>query len=381
VVSLLKVDAEGTRADGAKGASGAERAGANGAKGAERAGANGAQGAERAGANGAGANGANGAARAGLKLLVSVALACLAACGPQAGHVVLPGAVARAKPIVLRVQVKLGNALVVRDVPLEEYVAASALSEVHPDVGDASVAQRIYELQSVIARTYAITNRGRHAKDGFDLCSTTHCQLYEPSRLQTSRWAAAARAGAQHTAGEVLWYLDAPARAVFHADCGGHTSAANEVWGGSVAPAYLSGQRDDGPACSAHSEWTSETRVDALRLALNADPRTAVGAKLDAIEIAGRDGAGRAEQIVLRGSRTFVVRGEVFRDVVTRRFGARALKSTLFSVKKSGGMFSFTGRGFGHGVGLCQAGAVARLKAGSTPEDVLLFYFPGTSVR
>jgi stage II sporulation protein D len=118
-----------------------------------------------------------------------------------------------------------------------------------------------------------------------------------------------------------------------------------------------------------------------MRLALNADPRTAVGERLDDIDIAGRDAAGRAEKIVLRGTRTFVIRGEVFREVITRRLGVRTLKSTLFTVKKARGTFTFTGRGFGHGVGLCQAGALARLKAGDSPDDVLGFYFPGASIH
>lgn len=281
---------------------------------------------------------------------------------------------------MIRVQVREGSGLVVREVAFEDYVVTAALSEVHPDVADESVAERMFEVQAVIARSYAASNRGRHAKDGFDVCATTHCQLYEPARLRTSRWAAVARTAAQHTGGEVLWFADAPARAVFHADCGGHTSNAASVWGG-VAPAYLSGARDEGPACSAHTDWTFETRTAALHAALNADPRTAVGARLDRIEIAGRDEAGRAEKILLRGTRTFVIRGEIFREVLTRALGVKTLRSTLFSVKKSRDVFVFSGRGFGHGVGLCQAGALARLKAGDSPEDVLEHYFPGTSLR
>jgi stage II sporulation protein D len=283
-------------------------------------------------------------------------------------------------PGTIRVQVREGTALVIREVALEDYVGATALSEVHPNNNDAGVAERMFELQSVMARTYAVTNQGRHAASGFDLCSTTHCQLYEPARLRTSRWAAVARAAAQRTSGEVLWFAGAPARVLFHADCGGHTSSAAAVWGG-IAPAYLSGATDEGPACNAHTEWTFETRAAALRAALNADPRTAVGATLDRIEVAGRDSAGRAEQILLRGTRTFVVRGEVFREVLTRAFGARSLRSTLFSVKPSRDVIVFSGRGFGHGVGLCQAGALARLRSGDSPEEVLEHYFPGTSVR
>jgi stage II sporulation protein D len=188
------------------------------------------------------------------------------------------------------------------------------------------------------------------------------------------------RGAVQRTSGEILWFAGSPARVLFHADCGGHTSSAAAVWGG-VAPAYLAGATDEGPACAAHSEWTFETRAGALLTALNADPRTAVGATLERIEVAGRDSAGRAEKILLRGTRTFVVRGEVFREVVTRAMGARTLRSTLFTVKSSRDVIVFSGRGFGHGVGLCQAGALARLKAGESREEVLEHYFPGTSLR
>ena len=300
------------------------------------------------------------------------------ACTPGPARLRLPGSVARTPSDVVRVQVREGTAFVIRDVPVERYVVGAALSEVHPAPGEDALAARIYEVQTVIARSYAAANRGRHSTDGFDLCSTSHCQLYEPGRLTASRWAAVARDAAQRTSGQVLWFADAPARAVFHADCGGHTSNAAAVWGG-VAPAYLAARRDAVDAPAAHTAWTYAVGVDGLRAALNTDVRTAVGATLDRVDIAGRDAAGRAEQIVLRGAQTFVVRGEVFREVVARRLGARSLRSTLFSVTKDRRGFVFSGKGFGHGVGLCQAGAIARLRAGASPQDVLAFYFPGTS--
>jgi stage II sporulation protein D len=313
-----------------------------------------------------------------LRVLAVLAPIAVSACAPGPMRVMLPGAVARATPTV-RVQLKEGTAVVVRNVPLEEYVAATALSEIHPAMGEEAVARRMFEVQAVIARTYAVANRGRHAKEGFDLCSTTHCQLYDPARMKTSRWTAAARAAVQKTSDEVLWFAHAPALAVFHADCGGHTSNAAAVWGG-VAPAYLSGSRDTGPAGSAHLEWTFESTTAAVHAALNADQRTAVGAKFDRLEVAARDDAGRAEKILLRGTRTFLVRGEVFRDVLTRRLGVRTLRSTLFTVKKTRDALVFSGKGFGHGVGLCQSGALARLKAGASTEEVLAHYFPGTRV-
>ena len=312
--------------------------------------------------------------------LIVVGGLALSGCAPGHVGVMMPGTTVKARPVVLRVQVREGTATVVRDVPLEDYVVAAALSEVHPDAGNTEFARRVFELQAVIARTYAVTNRGRHAKDGFDLCSTTHCQLYEPVRLTASRWAPVARDAAARTAGEVLWFEGAPARAVFHADCGGHTSGASAVWGGQ-APAYLAGASDGGPAGSAHTDWTFEAAAPALRRALDADTRTDVGARLDRIDVAGRDAAGRAEMITLRGTRTFVVRGEVFRDAVTRAFGIKSLRSTMFTVKQTRTGFVFSGKGFGHGVGLCQTGAMARLRSGATVESVLAHYFPGTRLR
>ena len=166
-------------------------------------------------------------------MTIGLALA-IAACAPGPVTVAVPRPANAPRPDTLRVQVREGTQLVVREVPLEDYVAATALSELHLDVSDAAIAERAYEVQAVIARTYALSNRGRHAKDGFDLCSTTHCQLYEPARLTTSRWADTARDAVSRTAGELLWFGDGLARAVFHADCGGHTSNAAAVWGGTV---------------------------------------------------------------------------------------------------------------------------------------------------
>src|SRR5690349_14224969 len=82
-----------------------------------------------------------------------------------------------------QIRVRVGNS--VRVVPLEEYVAGSALSEASPVNVPAAAVRRIFEVQAVLARTYAAAHPGRHASDGFDVCDTTHCQLYEPDRLRT----------------------------------------------------------------------------------------------------------------------------------------------------------------------------------------------------
>lgn len=275
------------------------------------------------------------------------------------------------------VRVKPGGGGPARRVALEDYVRATIISEFAPPSGDPALVERMLEVQAVIARTYAVAHLARHRAQGYDLCSSTHCQLYEPSRLKTSMWAAAAAEATANTAGMVLWYASGPARALFHADCGGHTSAVSEVWEGAPRP-YLKAQVDGGPALAAHTSWRFEVSAADLVRALNKDPRTRVGSRLHDVAISRRDDGGRAELVALRGSRTSVVRGEALRTVLVRAFGPRSLRSTLFDVERRPGGFAFAGRGYGHGVGLCQAGALARLKAGSRPEHVLSLYYPGT---
>ena len=74
------------------------------------------------------------------------------------------------------------------------------------------------------------------------------------------------------------------------------------------------------------------------------------------------------------------MRGEELREVLSTAFGARAVRSTWFTVGRLGQAFVFEGRGFGHGVGLCQAGALARLRAGQKLPAILQTYFPGTKI-
>jgi stage II sporulation protein D len=260
--------------------------------------------------------------------------------------------------------------------PLEEYVEAAVLSEVAPAAEDTDALLRMYEVQAIIARTYALANLGRHDAQGFDLCATTHCQLVEPSRRRTSRWAALASRAADRTRGVVLLFEGAPALTFFHADCGGHTSAVADVWGGPPRP-YLRALADSAPG-SAHAHWEFAVGVEPLRQALNADPETAVGRRLDAVVVQKRDSGGRALELALVGERRASVSGAHLRTLLSRTYGVRSIRSSRFDVSRRGGTVVFSGTGFGHGVGLCQAGALARARAGVPAETILSFYYPGT---
>lgn len=311
---------------------------------------------------------------------VCLALVCLgsAGClGPSAGPR-LPAADAGV-PTELRVQTAERGTSVVRTVALEDYVRATALSEFAPASGDRRIVEQMFEVQAIISRTFAASHVGRHRREGFDLCATTHCQLFDPERLKTSRWITAVTQAVERTSGMVLRFDGGPAQALFHADCGGHTSAATAIWGGQER-SYLVARQDGGPAKKAHTTWEYEVSVEQLARALNADAKTRVSGKLRDVVVVARDDAGRATEIGVRGSSGAQVRAEEFRQVLSRAFGPRTIKSTYFQIKRDGDTVTFSGRGYGHGVGLCQAGALARLTAGARPKDVLAFYYPGTTL-
>lgn len=309
----------------------------------------------------------------------SLAIAVAAAgCSPAPARATLPSAPGRIGRSVTVQVAEEGNRA--RPVPLEQYVQATVISEFAPASEDPDIVERMLEVQAIIGRTYAVANAGRHAKQGFDLCSTTHCQLFEPSRLKTSRWAPAARAAVARTAGAVLWHGDGPVLALFHADCGGHTNTAVNAWRGTSRP-YLTAAPDDGVSADAHRVWHYEAPAATLLRALNTDRRTRVGTRIDSIAVVSRDTSGRAETVALNGQVDKLVHGEDLRAVLTRQLGAASLRSAMFEVRRERGSFAFDGRGFGHGVGLCQAGALARLRAGATPAAVLRRYFPHTELR
>jgi stage II sporulation protein D len=276
--------------------------------------------------------------------------------------------------IALPDEVRVSVSGQVTSVPIEEYVLGTALSEVSP-VGDApDTVAGTYRVQAIIARTYAAFHTRRHAKEGFDLCDTTHCQVYQPDRVKTSRFSAAARQAVADTRGQVLAYGSRPAEALFHADCGGHTVAAEVIWGGRVP--YLVGTVDDVPAAT-HRQWQFRITRERLRAALNANPLTAVGDTLTSMRIMSRDPSGRAATIEVVGDSERLLRGEQLRAVVNQQQGPLAVRSTKFALTLEADGYRFDGAGWGHGVGLCQVGAMARIRRGDSVNSVLATYYPG----
>jgi len=207
-------------------------------------------------------------------------------------------------------------------------------------------AARARDVQAILCRSYALASLGRHAAEGADLCATTHCQVYRPA--PATAIGRLCREAADRTAGRVLWMGGRPVAPVYHADCGGKTSAASDVWGGPPSPYLVSVKDDD---CRKRAPWRVEVALDRLAGALRQSGASDVG-RLRDVQVARRDSGGRAAEVRLVGDEVRVVRGNDLRAAVTAALGASALRSTLFSVARRG----------------------------DSPSSILSHYFPGTAV-
>ena len=276
----------------------------------------------------------------------------------------------------LRVQVRPrgDRPAVVRLVELEDYVAGVLAGE----AGDLTQPEAL-KAMAVAARSFATRSRGRHAAEGFDFCSLTHCQVYT-SQAPQERFRAAARA----TAGQVLRFNGEVIRAYYTGNCGGHSQSAANVWPDQAAP-YLPAQPDsyclrDGNSPARNVRWTTRLPAAQLEAALRSEPAMDPGGQLRRLAVLQRDATGRVRRLEIAGSVRHEVDGNAFRFLIGRRLGWEKLKSTAFEVRREGGDFLFEGRGFGHGVGLCQAGAARMAEAGFDYRRILAHYYPGTEL-
>jgi SpoIID/LytB domain protein len=285
-------------------------------------------------------------------------------------------------------------------------VAANAVSEAKllagtvPAEMSPTAPAAALEAQAIAARTELLGKIGRrNVTDPFLLCSTQQCQVYAGAGKEDPRTTRAI----DNTRGMVLLRNGGGVVDVrYSASCGGHSEDNDAIWGGEPDPS-LRGRRDD--ANAAITRITS----DNLEAFLAEDPNKTWcgkakggGAKFRWIETIAdtdltarvsvefpevgritslvpktRGTSGRIQTLAIVGDKTTV---EVSGDLRIRRL-LGGLKSTLFDVKRDGRSFVFRGAGFGHGVGMCQLGAIGMAQAGKTRDQILAHYYRGTHVH
>ncbi len=252
----------------------------------------------------------------------------------------------------------------VKEMMLDEYVAGVVAGEAASGSTPAAL-----DALAIAVRTYTLANRGRHNAEGFDLCDLTHCQVLR-------RPGTAAEDAALRTSGRYLSEDGEPAHIFYTASCGGFSERAPNVWRGAADPAFLPSKAD--PACVNESAWHDEINARDLLRALRAGGFT--GDTLRNLSVSQRSASGRASWLRLDGLTPNEISGDNLRTLVGRTLGWQHLRSTLFTVSRTGTGFEFSGSGAGHGVGMCVIGSAARARAGSSAEDILRNYFPGLTL-
>ncbi len=254
--------------------------------------------------------------------------------------------------------------------PMDEYIAAVLAGETGNFKSDEAL-----KAMAIAARTYAMHFGSRHAVEGFDYCDTTHCQDVLVAGI-TERLRNIVRS----TAGEMLWYEGKPAATYYHANCGGTTEDGRYMLANDDAAApYLVQHSDTYCVRNGSTQWHSEVPKRELQRAL-ADDGIIIPGTLRSLSIVQRTPSGRVAMLRIVGSSAITVPGVAFRSAVGRHIGWDRLKSNWYEMSVTGDRVSFTGRGLGHGVGLCQIGAEVMGEEGKSYREILAYYYPGTKL-
>ncbi|NLW22730.1 MAG: SpoIID/LytB domain-containing protein [Tissierellia bacterium] len=317
---------------------------------------------------------------------------------------------------------------VINYIHLEDY-----LYGVVPMEMPASFEMEALKAQAVAARTYALKNINKHGKEGYDLCDTTHCQVYgglDGEHERTNR-------AVDETEGIVITYNGKVIDALYHSNSGGHTEDSVEVWGNSVP--YLIGVKDEFSIGYPNSTWEIRLTSDHINTKLIQN-NIYIGELID-MEILASSPNGRVSKLKVIGtSGETVLNKSKIREIL----GPNELKSTWFTIKKEGdrgttktvyaidgeslepisinindtyilgednkstpskisnnrliirgrdsnieienrpiyntGNFIIEGKGYGHGLGMSQWGAQGMAKLGYSYEDILKHYYTDVEI-
>ncbi len=270
------------------------------------------------------------------------------------------------------VEIRLGQLKngkrIIKTISLEDYLRNVVPKECPPTWNENAL-----KAQAVAARTFALKNIGRHGGEGFDLCDSTHCQLYDESSHTpaTDRVVAATR-------GEVITYGGQLINAVFHTDSGGMTEGSAEVWG--AAAPYLAPVREQKQNTS---PWTKKIHLDsfAKTLGLKEATKTELSPLTVGKKAADRSASGRVRTVKIHGKASDKKSAETVKTITGGEMRKLfALPSTLFDIKIVGAEVVFTGYGAGHGVGMSQNG-MNELSKNMDYRAILAFYYKGTKTE
>ena len=254
---------------------------------------------------------------------------------------------------------------VVNTLELEDYLKGVVPKEI-PDRWPLEA----IKAQAIVARTYTLYIKKQKKYPLYDLTSDIFSQMYGGQSAEKYRTSLAV----ERTKSLVLIYNQKTIPAYYHATCAGHTEDVGELWGGSMSPLQ-------GVVCvfckeSPHMAWKRNLRLKDIQDKLNAQGYT-LGLIKD-IAIVERDQSQRIRdlKITTRDHKEVFISGKDFRNII----GPNLIKSNNYDIEMKGYFIDIYGKGWGHGVGLCQWGANFMAREGYSFGDILKYYYPGVEI-
>jgi|GEM_PF-1141203 stage II sporulation protein D len=272
-------------------------------------------------------------------------------------------------------------------VDVEDYLRGVVPLEVGKGGGDVDEAVKA---QAVAARTYTFRKMQDNAHGQFDLSATVSDQVYGGVGAESDACSKAIRA----TEGEVLLYHDSLIYAYYHSTCGGRTASIEDVWN-KPSLGYLRSVDDEnglsGAYCaySGSFTWEEQWPLDRFTYIVNrfsreTFPQNPCTGDVRSLTLDSRFSCGRIKQCTVHtSSGAFSYGGDKIRFVFRRnQTGFPILKSCIITdVSVLDGRVVMKGRGYGHGVGLCQTGALGRAKNGKKYDEILHAYYTDVVIR
>ena len=313
----------------------------------------------------------------------------------------------------LRLVVEADKITAINELPVEQYLASVISSEMKATAG-----LELLKAHAVISRSWLLAQMKRRSEQGarddgffsfvkkddelirwydredhtiFDVCADDHCQRYQGITKQTSR---AVEQALKATRGQILCYGDEICDARFSKCCGGVTEEFQYCWEDTPKP-YLVSVED--PFCNTHDKavlaqvlndydqetndfyrWTVDYTVDEISHLVREKLKDDFGTITDLIPLE-RGKSGRIWKLKIVGTKkTFTIGKEL---EIRRALSETHLYSSAFDVEKTPTGFRLHGRGWGHGVGLCQIGAAVMGQQGYDYEKILLHYYRGAEIK
>ena len=252
----------------------------------------------------------------------------------------------------LEVEITHGTLQLVNELDFDRYLAGVVLSE-----AGSGAPEEFYKAQAILCRTYALRNWGRHSGEGFNLCDHTHCQAFHGINGQNRDIYNAVLATHNIVVADNHYQLIMPA---YHSNSGGETEQASDVW--PVDHDYLQAIVDPFSKDQRHSRWKETLRPEAWIAYLQAK----------GFDIKDED----VGDVIIRQphrKKSLIYKEDTLSLSVIRE--DLGFNSAFFDMDLENDTLVIQGRGYGHGVGLSQEGAMEMARKGYSYSDILRFYY------